>query len=160
MADNHDFLEPVGDAPDGTVKRTIRAPEIGGVLHPVAILVDSTGAAIAPATEATLANGVGLRSDDNAQHGIFTLSATPNTVTSIALPSWARIAVLSDATQRVNWRVDADPAVPGTNALTNGGSVAAGADVAIILRPGAATLRLSSQIASASVRVTVRGNAS
>ena len=100
---------------------------------------------------------VALASDDNAQHGIYTLSATPGTVTSIAVPSWATIAVLSDATHRVNWRVDGDPAVPGTNALTNGASVAVGAEAAIILHAGAATLRLASQTASASLRVTFRG---
>ena len=101
-----------------------------------------------------------LQSDDNAQHGSYTLSATPGTVTTITLPSWARIVVIAEPSARVNWRIDADPAVPGTNALANGANVAANGRSAIILRSGAATLRLNSSTASATVRVEVRGVAS
>ena len=96
-------------------------------------------------------------SDDAASHGAYTLSATPGTVTSIAIPAGARIAVLSDANARVNWNVNADPTVAGTNAQTAGASVGALEREAIILRPDAATLRLSSVTASATVRVAFRG---
>jgi hypothetical protein len=102
-------------------------------------------------------DSVTIRSDDNAQHGIYTLSATPGTVTTITIPAWARIVVLSEPSARINWRIDADPAIPGTNALTDGASVAANAESAIILRLNPATLRLNSSTASATVRVQFRG---
>ena len=100
---------------------------------------------------------VGFGSDDAASHGAYTLSATPGTVTTINVPAGARIAVLSDANARINWNVDADPAVAGTNAQTAGSSVGALDRESIILRPGAATLRLNSSTASATVRVSFRG---
>jgi hypothetical protein len=100
---------------------------------------------------------VGLRSDDAASHGAYTLSATPGTVTSITIPAGAHIAVLSDANARIDWNINADPVVAGTNAQTAGSSVAALEREAIILRDGAATLRLSSTTESASVRVAFRG---
>jgi hypothetical protein len=156
MADNHDFLEPTGTAPTDTIKRTIRAPEIGGVLHPVAILVDSAGAEIAPATEATLASGVGLRSDAIAQHGLFTLSAVAGTVLSIALPANARIIRLLVPSADLSWRIDADPAAPGSGALTDGGYALAGDITPILVPAGATTLRLRSAAASPTARIEVR----
>lgn len=123
----------------------------------VAIIAAALPLPTGAATDATLGSGVGLRSDDNAEHGVYTLSASPGVVTSIAIPAWARIAVVSEPSHRVNWRVDGDPALPGVNALTAGFNVAANGEASLILRSGAATLRLNSLTASATVRVAFRG---
>ena len=98
-----------------------------------------------------------IAADDTASHGTYTLSATPGTVTSIAVPSGARIVRLLSPSANVDWNVNADAVAAGTNALTAGGFAIANETTAIILRSGAATLRLSSSTASATIRVEFRG---
>jgi hypothetical protein len=64
MADNHDFLEPLS-APTGTVIRTVRAIDIAGVLHPIAILRDpSTGNALIGQQLRSASLPVALSSED------------------------------------------------------------------------------------------------
>jgi len=109
------------------------------------------------ATNDTLASGVGLRPDDAASHGLYTLSATPGTVTSINVPTGARIALLKSPSAIIDWNVDADPVAAGSGSLTAGGDALAFETTGIILRSGATTLRLSSATASATVRVNFRG---
>jgi hypothetical protein len=110
------------------------------------------------ATEASLAGGVGLRVDldGTSQSGLWTLSATPGTVTSIALPDAARIVTLKPSAD-IQLRLNADPAAIGSGAFAAGSPVAALERRAFILASGASrTLRLRSATASATVTVEWR----
>jgi hypothetical protein len=98
-----------------------------------------------------------IAADDNAQHGFFTLSAVAGTVLSIAIPAWARFAIISEPSARIYWRVDGDPAAPGSGSLTAGANVPATGEAPIILHVGAETIRFSSATASATFYLTFRG---
>jgi cephalosporin hydroxylase len=78
----------------------------------VAISAASLPLPAGAATDATLSSGVGLRSDDNAEHGIYTLSATPGNVTTI--PVWAgKTAVNHPAQdQACTYWTDGDASTP------------------------------------------------
>jgi hypothetical protein len=110
------------------------------------------------ATEATLGGGVGLRADldGTSQSGLWTLSATPGTVTSITLPDAARIVTVKPSAD-IQLRLNADPAAIGSGAFAAGSPVAASERRAFILAAGASrTLRLRSATASATVTVEWR----
>jgi hypothetical protein len=103
---------------------------------------------------------VALEPDDQAHHGVWTLSATPGNETEIPFPPGSRIVVLSEASARVHWNVNGSAVAPGANTLTQSGNVVPGMEAAIILRPNASFLRLSSAGVSPTIRVQVRGVAS
>jgi hypothetical protein len=65
MADNHDFVEP-GSAPDGTTLRTVRALDIDNKLHPVTVLFNAAGTALADQQARTGSLPVALSTEDAA----------------------------------------------------------------------------------------------
>ena len=79
-------------------------------------------------------DAIGLRPDldGTGQSGVWTLSATPGTVTSIALPDAARIVTVRPSAD-VQIRLNADPAAIGSGAFADADlqeAVAAFADLA------------------------------
>ena len=109
-------------------------------------------------SDATLASGVGLRPDlDGAgESGVWTLSATPGTVTTITLPDAARIVTLRPSAD-IRARLNADPAAAGTNAFAAGVPVEGNSRRAFILAAGTGrTLRLRSAAVSPTVTVEWR----
>lgn len=110
------------------------------------------------ATDATLASGVGLRADldGTSQSGVWTLSATPGTVTSITLPDAARIVTVKPSAD-IQVRLNADPAAIGGGAFAAGSPVSASERRAFLVAAGASrTLRIRSTTASATVTVEWR----
>lgn len=98
--------------------------------------------------------GLPVDLDGSEQDGVWTLSATPGTVTSIALPDTARIVVVTAGAADVRVRLNGDPAAAGTNAFAAGITVTANARRALLIAPGVnRTLRLRAATASAVVTV-------
>ena len=112
------------------------------------------------ATDDTLANGVGLRADlrsGAASSGVYTLSATPGTITTINIPDGALYAVLEALTVECRAALNENPAAAGSGALATGIRLRAATEQAIILQSGTGrTLRLRSATASAQVHVEFR----
>ena len=144
---------PSGAATEATLEAA-RALLAGTLAISAAALPLPVGAS----TDATLASGVGLRPDlDGAgESGVWTLSATPGTITTITLPDAARIVTLRPSAD-IRARLNADPAAAGANAFAAGVPVEGNSRRAFILAAGTGRdLRLRSAAVSPTVTVEWR----
>jgi len=100
--------------------------------------------------------GIQADLDGNEQSGVWTLSASPGTVTSITIPDDARIITLLPSAL-IRARFGADPAAVGSGAFAAGSPVEAGTRRSFIVPAGTSrTVRLRSTVASVTVTVEVR----
>ncbi len=100
--------------------------------------------------------GIQADLDGNEQSGVWTLSATPGTITSITIPDNARIVTLLPSAL-VRARFNADPAAVGSGAFAAGSPVEAGTRRSFIVPAGTSrTIRLRSTAVSPTVTVEVR----
>lgn len=101
---------------------------------------------------------VGIQADLNGseQSGVWTLSGTPGTITTISIPDAARIVtLLPSALIRVSY--GKNPAAVGSGAFADGSPVEAGTRRSFILPAGTGRdIRLRSTVASPTVTVEVR----
>lgn len=101
---------------------------------------------------------VGIQADLNGseQSGVWTLSASPGTITTISIPDAARIVtLLPSALIRVSY--GKNPAAVGSGAFADGSPVEAGTRRSFILPAGTGRdIRLRSTVASPTVTVEVR----
>lgn len=101
---------------------------------------------------------VGIQADLNGseQSGVWTLSGTPGTITTISIPDTARIVtLLPSALIRVSY--GKNPAAVGAGAFADGSPVEAGTRRSFILPTGTGRdIRLRSTVASPTVTVEVR----
>lgn len=107
---------------------------------------------------ATYAEIFGLRADarqSRMKHGSYTLSSTPNTVTTIAIPTGALgFRLISKTTSAdILFAIDENPVTPGTNSLTVGNTCAYGSPEQRLVLSGAANLNIMSATGSAVVFV-------
>ena len=124
------------------------------------VLTSTTISGTATISGAVIVNSgtVGIQADldGNEQSGVWTLSATPGTITTVTIPDNARIVtLLPSALVRV--RFNADPAAVGSGAFAAGSPVEAGTRRSFIVPAGTSrTIRLRSTAVSPTVTVEVR----
>jgi len=120
--------------------------------------VATTGTTAVSGIVSVSSGTVGIQADldGNEQSGVWTLSASPGTVTSITIPDDARIITLLPSAL-IRARFGADPAAVGSGAFAAGSPVEAGTRRSFIVPAGTSrTVRLRSTVASATVTVEVR----